>query len=534
MRIRPPRPQHLEALERPRRIIFQDDVLANDAFRTRQVGPERLRQIISFYMSRLDEKPNQIDSIWFEWGEGNTAVWPSQILPRTENVFPRWWEAGIDPVEVLLSEARKRGREVFFSYRINGSDNDDLFDPPHSFDQPIPLKAQHPDWLIHKWHPFWDFSCAGVRALKLEVVREVARMYDFDGIHIDFARIPVLFPAGQQWSRRDLLTEFMRQLRAALLEIEQQRGRALLLAARVPENLPGCHFDGLDLEAWIDEFLIDILVLGTRTATVDIAAFRRLARGTPIKLYPSWDNHHSSDGYRETDLEIWRGVCANWWRQNPDGMHTFNLMLPSPQAAQNSGARPAPGWPTQRRVFAEIGNPETLKFKDKVFFVERRGGGHAQPVVPAPDNWHTPRHMYFQTNMLASLPTPLNAAGGADALLRLEVADEVSSAAAKIAALTLHLAISPEVPKALSTSADLEQIASLIEVRINNILLGTAHPETVSVPQGDFFKHWLVVTVDPNCLASGANLVGARLRQPPAAACGRISLEKLELHLCYK
>ena len=133
MHIRPPRPRHLEALERPRRIIFQDDVLANDAFRTQQVDPERLHQIISFYMSRLDEKPNQIDSIWFEWGEGNTAVWPSQILPRTENVFPRWWEAGIDPVEVLLTEARKRGREVFFSYRINGSDNDDLFDPPHSF-----------------------------------------------------------------------------------------------------------------------------------------------------------------------------------------------------------------------------------------------------------------------------------------------------------------------------------------------------------------------------------------------------------------
>ena len=136
--------------------------------------------------------------------------------------------------------------------------------------------------------------------------------------------------------------------------------------------------------------------------------------------------------------------------------------------------------------------------------------------------------------MLAPLPTPLNTAGGADTLLRLEVAYEVSSAAEKIAALTLHLAISPEVPKALSTSADLEQIASLIEVRINNILLGTAHPETVSVPQGDFFKHWLVVPVDPNCLASGANLVGAHLRQPPAAACGRISLEKLELHLCYK
>ena len=67
---------HIEAINRQRRIIFQDDVLANDVFRTEEVGTERLDKIIDFYMSRLDEQPNQIDSIWFEWGEGNTAVWP--------------------------------------------------------------------------------------------------------------------------------------------------------------------------------------------------------------------------------------------------------------------------------------------------------------------------------------------------------------------------------------------------------------------------------------------------------------------------
>ena len=117
--------EHIAAINRQRRIIFQDDVLANDVFRTDEVGTERLDKIIDFYMSRLDEQPNQIDSIWFEWGEGNTAVWPSEVIPCTENVFPRWWAAGIDPVEVLLAESQKRGREVFFSYRINGSDNDD-------------------------------------------------------------------------------------------------------------------------------------------------------------------------------------------------------------------------------------------------------------------------------------------------------------------------------------------------------------------------------------------------------------------------
>ena len=66
--------KHIEAINRSRRIIFQDDVLANAVFRTEEVGAGRLDRVIDFYMSRLDEEPNQIDSVWCEWGEGNMAV----------------------------------------------------------------------------------------------------------------------------------------------------------------------------------------------------------------------------------------------------------------------------------------------------------------------------------------------------------------------------------------------------------------------------------------------------------------------------
>ncbi len=525
--------EHIEAINRQRRIIFQDDVLANDVFRTDEVGTERLAKIIDCYMSRLDEQSNQIDSIWFEWGEGNTAVWPSEVIPCTENVFPRWWEAGIDPVEVLLIEAKKRGREVFFSYRINGSDNDDLFDPPRPFDQPIPLKAENPDWLIYKWHPYWNFSFKGVRDLKLNVVREVAEIYDFDGIQIDFARIPVLFPE-EQWVHRDILTDFMRDIRTTLLDIGKKRGRPLLLAARIPEDLMGCHFDGMDVETWVRDFLIDILVVGTRTANADVAAFRRITVDTPIKLYPSFDDHHSTDGYREPDLEVWRGTCANWWCQNPDGMHTFNLMVSSPQSAENLDLSPSPRWQTQRKIFSEIGSPETLKGQDKVFFVERRGGGHAEYVVPSPANWNTPRHMYFQTNMLAALPAGLAEDGGEDTLLTLNVADDVNAALEEIDQITLRIAVSDEAGEAPSVGDRLEEIGSRVEARLNNILLDAPHTEAVETPEGDAFKNWLIFAVAPCYLAVGANLVGVRLSQQLPSLFGRIQIEKLELHVRYK
>ena len=63
--------EHLQAVNRRRRIIFQDDVLANGIFRNERVGEDRLEIIIDYYMSRIDAHPNQIDSVWHEWGEGN-------------------------------------------------------------------------------------------------------------------------------------------------------------------------------------------------------------------------------------------------------------------------------------------------------------------------------------------------------------------------------------------------------------------------------------------------------------------------------
>ncbi len=524
--------EHLQAVNRRRRIIFQDDVLANGIFRNERVGEDRLERIIDYYMSRIDAHPNQIDSVWHEWGEGNTAVWPSRVLPRTRNVFPKWWNAGIDPVEVLLRETRKRGREVFFSYRINGSDNDDLFDPPHPFDQPIPLKAQHPDWLFYLWHTYWNFAYKQVRDLKLAIVREVAEMYAFDGIQIDFARIPVLFPAGQQWEHRNLLTHFMREVRLALLKEGKKRGRPFLLAARIPENLMGCHFDGMDVETWAREKLVDIFVLGTRTANVDIDAFRRITEGTSIKLYPCWDDHHSSDGYLQTGIKVFRGVYANWWHQRPDGMHTFNLMMASPGTAERLGESYDPRWSVQRKVFNEIGTADSLRGKDKIFFVERRGGGHGQRVVPSPSNWNTPRHMYFQTNMLAPLPVPLARDEREDRLFLLPVADDVNRVSDVIDTIKLRVLISGG-DKEVSDSQELKSWRDRIRLRLNNIPL--ENPRIVVVP-GDAIRsnlEWIVFEVPAVSLAVGANLVGVSMGKWEPSGSEPVLIEKIELEIDY-
>ena len=158
--------------------------------------------------------------------------------------YRRWVAEGVDIVQVFLDAAKKRGIQAFYNYRINGGDND--LGPVRK----IPFKEQHPEWLIHTWNAngYWNFAFEGVRNCKLSILREIAERYDVDGISLDFARVcPVLEP-GQAWEDRGMLTDFIRSVRALTQEVARKRARPFLLGVRVPENLEGCHFDGLDVE----------------------------------------------------------------------------------------------------------------------------------------------------------------------------------------------------------------------------------------------------------------------------------------------
>ena len=533
---------HKMAVNRQRRIIFQDDVnCPGMPFTTTNLAPEQIDDSVNFYMSRLDAAGNQIDSVWYEWGEGNIAYWSSKILPQCREVFPRLWEAGLDPVKLLLEGAKKRGREVFFSYRVNGSDNG-------IGEFKSPMKVDHPEWLIRLWHDFWDFSFKGVRDHKVAILQEVAELYDFDGISIDYARVPVLFPEGTQWKHRNDLTDFMRRTRLALLEVGKKRGRPLLLAARVPENLIGCHFDGLDVETWAREKLVDIFVIGVRSSNVDIAAFRRITAGTGIKIYPSFDDHHSSDGYYEPAVEVWRAVASNWWQQGADGIHTFNLVFPDPKASAKLGfthgfsSRPEK-WRRLKQVNQDIGSVATLAEKDKLFYVQRRGGGHGERVFPNPENWSTPRHMYFNTNMLAPLPATLDNDGKADTLLTLSVGDNIAAQPEKLRSLTLRLLLSDPAAENLAkeqsisralvvgsmrkhrlyTIAPARDIVKKIELRINNLLLQEPRAES----------GWLLFDINPRQLAVGENLIGVRVKDRDSDIKPLV-IEKLELSVLYR
>ena len=324
-----------------------------------------------------------------------------------------------------------------------------------------------------------------------------------------------------------------------LLRVGERRGRPFLLAARVPENLVGCRMDGLDVETWAREELVDIFTLGCRSFDVDVAAFRRITEHTHVKLYPVLDDHHSTDGYRFPPIEVFRGVMANWLHQGADGLQTFNFAYARSETLEKYGMRDTwSGWPTHLRFYRELADVDAMNQRSKVFVAQRRGGGHGPFVVPNPEDWSTPRWMYFNTNMLAPLPADLDPDGRADTLLHVYVGEQ----APPDAEVTVRLLLSDDSAANLPDGERLQRVlvATIghpdgrlenvppaigierhVELRLNNALL-----EISSVDDG-----WLVFQALPAQLATGENLVGLKLTEMEPRARGRVTIEKLEIHV---
>ncbi len=95
-----------------------------------------------------------------------------------------------------------------------------------------------------------------------------------------------------------LMTEFVRQVRASLDQIGEQKGRRLTLLARVPPNISLCETLGFDMKTWVEEGLVDILSLATRgylDMTSDLAAFVELAKGTKVEISGGLSDLHVRD-----------------------------------------------------------------------------------------------------------------------------------------------------------------------------------------------------------------------------------------------
>ncbi len=330
------------------------------------------------------EKSHVEALFWCDGAGGNTANYDSKVVERTgaQSGKPRTYidkliDQGNDPPKIVVREARKRGMDVFYSFRFN--DIHDSFIP----DEMPTFKVKNPHWMIGErkygsvtsFKTALNFAIPEVRELKYRVIEELFQKYDFDGLEIDFLRSAPYFLPGEEEKNAHLLTELLTRVRKHLIDRGKERGRPIRLAVRVDESLRASRRDGFDVSTWIDQGLVDYITLGSGVMDVELSEFKKLATPKGIHVYPCLYGWPSK--YSPIPAELASGLALNYWGQGADGIYLFNWFPHTKNNSESTG-------PYQARLLKQLGDAETLRRQRKqLMFAVDRG----QPNRDYPNNW---------------------------------------------------------------------------------------------------------------------------------------------------
>ena len=293
-------------------------------------------------------------------------------------------EAGTCPLKIVTDFAHEHGMEAFASVRMN--DVHDSFVQGHL----SRWKLDHREFLVSNrglqtaiaepafpgsrvanlYATALDFTHQVVRDRKFEIIEEVCLRYDLDGVELDFIRHPVLFKSIFEGGtitpeQVSLMTAFIRRIRGRMGEIGTERGRPLLLAVRTPDDLELSLGIGLDLEAWMREGLVDMLILGGGYAhfSLPVAKMAQAAHAYGVPLYPCINNPGQLMDGKGTEMT--RALATKWYAGGADGIYFWNLTAPWEQIRDESRWRAL-----RERVYAcldGIDDPQALEGKEKIY-----------------------------------------------------------------------------------------------------------------------------------------------------------------------
>jgi len=344
------------------------------------------------------EKSHVEALFWCDGAGGNTANYESDVLESTGGRIgkPRPWVQkllgeGHDPPEIVVREAKKRGLDVFYSFRIN--DIHDSFTP----DELATFKVEHPEWLIGEqkygdvtsFRTPLNFAIPEVRALKFRVIEELFQKYDFDGLEIDFLRSAPYFLPGEEAKHAHLLTELLQRIRKHTDERGRQRGHPIRLAVRVDGSLEGCRLDGFEVQKWIEGGLIDYVILGSGVIDIQVEEFKKLAAPKGVLVYPCLYGWPSK--YYPIPTELAAGLALNYSQQGADGIYLFNWF---PHTLNNSEAT----GPYMAGLLRQLGDPAILRARQQhLMFAADRGR-------PPRDNPYSRLHCILPAEMTEDKP----------------------------------------------------------------------------------------------------------------------------------
>jgi hypothetical protein len=384
-------PRAPEAGKARRRIIWNNDGddLRMVAFGVRRLWNARdgdnaplterfgsVQEFLDLRMAALRDTP--VDTISY----CGVFTWPVWEFPRDRIAV-----LGEDPVKLIVDFAHASGKEFFFNLRMNdGHSSGRNWQGPvwwepfrlrnrHLLQSTISAEAWEKDYLpwirgessayplqavldrrggsnrdVQSWSAF-DYAHAEVRDYFVGLVREACQRYDVDGIDLDWLRLPFFFRFGEERKNVPLMNDFVRRVAETVRAAGRRRGRPIVLAMRVPDS-PGRALEiGLDVEKWIAEGWLDLLVAGNGIASFSVPQAPWISLCAPRNIPVYGCVSRSAPGL--SDPAAFRGASQWQWASGVSGLYLFNHFIPSEYGA-----------------IADIADPARLKVLTKTYAID--------------------------------------------------------------------------------------------------------------------------------------------------------------------
>ena len=335
------------------------------------------------------------------------------------------------PLTALAELCRESDIELFSRVRMNSHYRIDPASPRYGR-----FRREHPELLIGrpgevlpKGSMEWairtglNYRFSPVREHMARIIVEQFERFDVDGVEMDFMRHPTFFRPEEAYASRHLMTDLIRHVRERMKRVSAARGRPLELAVRVPPTLANSAKLGLDVERWIDEGLVDIVVAGMGWSPFEtpLGEFVEAARETGVQVYGSIEASRPA-----VDENVIRALASRFWSLGASGTYLYNFYTMSAE------------W--KRRILNEIADPATLSRLDKRYELDHT-------IMPEPLSeeeverefiFAVPEDRYVQIMSVfryaipsAQLPVVIEETfSGRGPVLRLEIADELEAARA--------------------------------------------------------------------------------------------------------
>ncbi len=284
----------------------------------------------------------------------DVARWKSQVMPMVGQIQKRRYagadqftqnenilamlERGEDPQKAVIRRGHELGLHVYASVRMNdnhylGAQIDDL--PQLRLTERTKIRKEHPEWLLGDQTSEWfalslNMALPEVREYRFQYIEEFCRLYDWDGVELDWQRHGFHLPKDQAYRLKYTLTDLQRAVRRMANNLSRKRGKPFYVAARVSGTLEMCSRIGYDVPAWIEENLVDVLIpagCASSDPSVDVASFVQLCQGTHVVVYPGFDagNFAAESGPEdphEKDKMLNRAIANRYHRDGAKGVST--------------------------------------------------------------------------------------------------------------------------------------------------------------------------------------------------------------------